>query len=190
MNLVFAAALELQTFCQQWDWRFCLIGGVALQRWGEPRQTVDVDITLLTGFGDEEKFIRPMLAQFRPRRADAAEFALRNRVLLVENAQQVGMDIALGGQPIEEQTIERASLYDIGSGHQLRTCIAEDLVVHKCFASREQDWIDVRNVLEKQRGKLRVAQIYEELTPLAELKAQPDIVDRLRNLLGKVERPR
>ena len=31
------------------------MGGVALQRWGEPRLTQDVDLTLLTGFGDEEQ---------------------------------------------------------------------------------------------------------------------------------------
>ena len=57
MNAVFAAALELQSFCQQQGWRFCLIGGVALQRWGEPRQTAHVDITLLTGFGGEDNFV-------------------------------------------------------------------------------------------------------------------------------------
>jgi hypothetical protein len=28
---------------------FVSLGGVALQRWGEPRETVDVDLTLLTG---------------------------------------------------------------------------------------------------------------------------------------------
>ena len=128
MNLVFTAAVELQTFCQRQGWRFCLIGGVALQRWGEPRQTVDVDITLLTGFGGEENFIRPLLERFRPRRPDAAGFALRNRVLLVENAEGVGLDIALGGLPFEARTIERASPYDIGGGHKLITCSAFTIV--------------------------------------------------------------
>ena len=56
----------------------------------------------------------------------------------------------------------------------------------KPFASREQDWVEVRNVLEKQRGKLKLAQIYEELTPLVEFKEQRDIIARLRNLVGKV----
>ena len=54
MNPVFEAALEVQRFLQERHWRFCIIGGVALQRWGEPRATVDVDLTLLTGFGEEE----------------------------------------------------------------------------------------------------------------------------------------
>jgi hypothetical protein len=51
---VLAAAGEVQSFCQQHGWRFCFIGGVAVQRWGEPRLTQDVDLTLLTGFGKED----------------------------------------------------------------------------------------------------------------------------------------
>lgn len=46
---ILAAAGELQRFCERQGWRFCLIGGVAVQRWGEPRFTQDVDLTLLTG---------------------------------------------------------------------------------------------------------------------------------------------
>ena len=53
MNEVIRAAAELQAVCTAHGWRFCLIGGLALQRWGEPRETIDVDLTLLTGFGDE-----------------------------------------------------------------------------------------------------------------------------------------
>ena len=58
---VIRAAAELQAFCQTNRWRFCFIGGLALQRWGEPRETVDVDMTLLTGFGGEETFVRKLL---------------------------------------------------------------------------------------------------------------------------------
>jgi hypothetical protein len=43
---ILAAAGEIQAFCQKQGWRFCFIGGVAVQRWGEPRLTQDVDLTL------------------------------------------------------------------------------------------------------------------------------------------------
>ncbi len=58
---VLAAASEVQRFCQHHGWRFCFIGGVAVQRWGEPRFTQDVDLTLLTGFGGEEFFTDTVL---------------------------------------------------------------------------------------------------------------------------------
>lgn len=38
---VLEAAIEIQSFCQRRKWRFCFIGGVAVQRWGEPRLTQD-----------------------------------------------------------------------------------------------------------------------------------------------------
>ncbi|MBI2192451.1 MAG: hypothetical protein HYU36_10760 [Planctomycetes bacterium] len=47
---VILAASEVQTVCQKYGWPFCFIGGLALQRWGAPRMTVDVDLTLLTGY--------------------------------------------------------------------------------------------------------------------------------------------
>ncbi|HNQ91110.1 MAG TPA: hypothetical protein PKM73_21050 [Verrucomicrobiota bacterium] len=39
---VLAAAGQVQRFCEERGWRFCFIGGVAVQRWGEPRLTQDL----------------------------------------------------------------------------------------------------------------------------------------------------
>ena len=86
---VLAAAGEVQTFCQKQGWSFCFIGGIAVQRWGEPRLTQDVDLTLLTGFGAEEKFIDVFLHEFQARRTDAREFALNHRVLLLQTRNGV-----------------------------------------------------------------------------------------------------
>src|SRR3954452_3985926 len=96
LNPILEAASELQHFCAEQSWRFCFIGGIAVQRWGEPRFTADADITLLTGFGGEETFIRSLCAKFRPRRPDAEPFALKNRVLLIESQSGVPLDIAFG----------------------------------------------------------------------------------------------
>jgi hypothetical protein len=54
MNPILEAARDFQTFCETNGWKFCFIGGLAVQRWGEPRQTQDADLTLITGFGQEE----------------------------------------------------------------------------------------------------------------------------------------
>lgn len=83
---VIKAAAELQAVCQSHGWQFCFIGGLAVQRWGEPRETVDVDITLLTGFGGEEPFIRTLLQHFEGRIPDVAAFAQARRVLLLNRA--------------------------------------------------------------------------------------------------------
>jgi hypothetical protein len=189
MNNVIAAALELQTVCQEQGWRFCFIGGIAVQRWSEPRFTNDADLTLLTGFGSEQAFIEPLLHRFAPRRPDAAEFALRNRVLLLKNGQGVGLDIALGAFPFETHTIERSSPFVFPTGQSLITCSAEDLMVHKCFANREKDWLDVDGILSRQWNKLNLKQVRMELKPLAELKEEPEIVARLEQKIARHKQP-
>lgn len=49
MNPIFRAAVDVQRFCDSQGWRFCFIGALAVIRWGEPRLTQDVDLTILKG---------------------------------------------------------------------------------------------------------------------------------------------
>ena len=185
---VLTAAGEVQDFCRHQGWRFCFIGGVALQRWGEPRFTQDVDLTLLTGFGAEEQFVDALLQEFTPRRPDAREFALSRRVLLVQTRKGVGVDAALGALPFEERTVQRATEWAWSTDQSLVTCSAEDLVVHKAFAGRDLDWGDVERVLTRQHGRLNLAQIRSELKPLLELKGTPESLDKLERMIATVER--
>jgi len=46
VNPLFNAAADIQAFCSARHWRCAIIGGLAVQRWGEPRQTRDIDLTL------------------------------------------------------------------------------------------------------------------------------------------------
>ena len=83
MITIFEAAFELQDFCDTRGWDSCFIGGIAVQRWGQARVTRDVEITLLTGFGNEDHFIGPLLAHYASRIANPADFAHRSRVLML-----------------------------------------------------------------------------------------------------------
>ena len=179
------AALELQTFCSSRGWEFCFIGGVAYQAWGDPRTTLDADITLLTGFVNEEIFVNELLRFYKGRRPDAREFALRARVLLLEAKNGVGIDIGLGALPFEELSVRRAVEKEVVKGVVLRVCTPEDLIVHKAFASRLQDWADVEKTLMRQGKKLNISQIFADLRPLVELKEDPDILPRLERMMQK-----
>jgi len=66
---------------------------------GTTRETVAVDLTLLTGFGKEEQFIQKLLEAFEPRISGAAEFAWERWVLLLNSGNGVGLDITFGGLP-------------------------------------------------------------------------------------------
>jgi hypothetical protein len=168
-------------------WQFCFIGGVAIQRWGEPRFTADVDLTLLTGFCEEEKFITELLLRFKPRREDALEFALTYRVLLLEDSNGVAIDISLGALPFEERSISRSSKYSFSPTITLTTCSAEDLITHKAFAGRDKDWADVETILRKNFKKLDLNLVRSELIELAELKEEPEIMERLEKKIESIE---
>jgi hypothetical protein len=176
---IIRTAAEVQALCESQGWRFCIIGGLALQRWGEPRETIDVDLTLWTGFGGEEPFVRKLLEHFDARIADAAEFAISRRVVLARARSGVGLDIALGGIPFEELVVDRSSLFAFTPQTLLRTCSAEDLIVLKAFAARAKDWLDVEGIIIRQTRKLDWPYIRSQLQPLAELKESPEIMQEL-----------
>lgn len=188
MNDVIQAAAELQAVCQSQNWQFCFIGGLALQRWGEPRETVDVDLSLFAGFGDEQEFCDVLLKHFTPRISDAATFARERRVLLLRSPKGVGLDVALAALPYEALVIERSSFFVYPPDVSLRTCSAEDLIVLKAFAGRGQDWVDVERTIVRQTGKLDWNYIRQQLLPLAELKEAPEILDQLEARRVEFER--
>ena len=185
MNAIFAAAREVQEFCLTQAWRFCIIGGLAVQRWGEPRLTRDVDLTLLTGFGGEAAFVDALLSGFAPRLSDARDFALRNRVLLLSGSNGVPLDIALGAMPFEEAVVARSSPFLVAPGLQLLTCGAEDLVVLKAFAGRTRDWLDIEGIVSRQGQALDGDLVWRELLPLLALKEDSETEGQLRALIDR-----
>src|SRR5205823_13018923 len=62
-------------------------------------------------FGGEEPFIEELLTKFVARIEDAANFARSRRVLLLRSHSGVGIDIALGGLPFEEEVVGRSTLF-------------------------------------------------------------------------------
>lgn len=186
MNALFDAASEIQCFLQARSWPFCIIGGIAVIRWGEVRMTQDVDLSLLTKFGEEDPYIRELLAAFPGRISNAAAFARQYRVLLVSASNGVDLDISLAALPFEESMIQRATSFAYTPECDLITCSAEDLIVLKAFANRSKDWLDVEGIVIRQGDCLDVPYIFSQLTPFCELKDEGQkILEQLRQLLKK-----
>ena len=176
-------AHQFQGFCESLNWEFCFIGGIAVQHWGEPRLTRDVDVSVLTGFGAEAEFISAILKTYQPRIPDAATFAEQHRVLLVQTPSGIDFDISLAALPFEEGMIYRSRLIEYLPSIELRVCSAEDLIVLKAFANRQRDWEDVSSIVERQGSEnLKWDQILTSLSPLIELKEEPQILERLNGL--------
>jgi len=183
---VIAAAAEVEAFCKARGWCFCFIGGLAVQRWGSPRFTQDVDLTLLTGFGTEEPYVDALLQRFTGRVRDPRNFALQHRVVLARTAGGVDLDIALGALPFEEQAVARATPWQVNEHVALTTCSADDLLVHKVFAGRDRDWADIESVLIRRHGQLDLDHVRRELAPLLEFKDDTQALGRLERMMAGV----
>jgi len=187
INSILQVAVEVGQRLELLKVPYCFIGGVAYQRWGEPRQTVDVDATIFVGFGNESAVVEKLLSCYAARIDGARDFAIENRILLLKSDRGTGIDLSLGGLPFEQRLVDRSVRWEIPRHGTIRICSAEDLVVLKAFASRPQDWIDVEKVIIRQGSRLNRQLILAELTPLAELKEEPEILDRLKKLFEQTE---
>ena len=184
MNLIFKAAQEISDFFEREGWSFCIIGGLANQCWGEPRTTHDVDLTLLTGVGNEVFFAEKILSSFNSRVQDALNFSIRNRVLLVESSEKIPVDVSFGALPFEEKMISRAVEFEFMPQVVLNICSAEDLFIMKAFASRQKDWLDAEGIAKKQKNNLDTRYILRHLEELSELKEEPEILTKAQKILG------
>ena len=183
MNDLLIAAKEIRDFMAERRWSFCVIGGLAVARWGEARATQDVDLALLTGFGNEPPFVESLLSQFSPRFEDTRDFALAHRVVLLYAANGVPLDITLAALPYEEEMMSRATPYLFAEGLELPTCSAEDLFIMKAFASRPKDWMDAEGIAIRQGRKLDNGYILSMLEQLSDAVSRPEIIQTARQVL-------
>lgn len=178
MNLQLEAIKEVHECFTREGIPYVLIGGIALQWWGEPRFTRDVDVTVLVNLGEEEKVIRKILSAFSSRISDALEFGLKNRICLVKSKDGYEIDISLGIPGYEEEVIKMAVECELEKGYTVKICSAEDLIIHKAVAGRSQDLGDIEGIIIRQGKKLDVTYTRKWLKEFSSILEIPEILER------------
>jgi hypothetical protein len=182
MNPRFEAAWELHNFLTEHHIAYAIIGGVAVQHWGEQRFTQDVDMTIATSPTDDiGKVVHLLTQRFRSRVSNPVEFARVRRMILVSAGNNVDVDISLALPGYEDDLLERAVEFASEMGKAIRLCTAEDLIIHKTVAGRPQDLADVQGVIFRQGEKLDLTYIREWLRQFAEIMEQPDLPERFES---------
>lgn len=182
MNDVFQAAAEVQDLLNAHGWEACVIGGLAVIRWGHPRVTQDADFVAMTGWDITPDDLRYLNENVRPRESDEDKFAMVNRVYRGYGSNGASVDIALGAIDFERQMIARATPFEFLPGCVLRTASAEDLIVMKAFAGRRQDWADIENVAIQQWGNLDWSYTFNKLDELCTMSERYEAVPTLEQL--------
>ncbi|MFQ5865318.1 MAG: hypothetical protein ACE5IW_08840 [bacterium] len=159
MILPYEAVKEVQEFLTAQEIPYVVIGGIAIQRWGDRRLAKDVALTLLVSPEETERITSLLTQRFIPRVHKVHQFVQSTRVLPVtaSNGCEVDFSFALPGY--EEFLLERSVVFEPSQGVTIRICSAEDLIIHKAVAGRPQDIADIRGVLNRHGDNLDVAYI-------------------------------
>lgn len=159
---------------------YMLIGGLAVLVWGEPRATIDIDVTVDVSTGNLPSFARSVSEIGTPvPDDDPIGFADRNRVLPIRTPDGIGVDFILATLSFELDAIGRAPIIDF-EGTAIRVCTAEDLIVHKIVSERARDHGDVVGVLRRQATRLDIAALDRMIERMAEELGESEIADRYR----------
>jgi len=179
------AALEIAEFLRKRGIRYAVLGGMAAQYFGEPRNTREIDLVVLVPQDQERDFIDQLLAAFTPRLKDAKSFALKNRVLLIASRNGTPIDISLGIPGYEEEVMKRTVSVFVRKRRSLRLVSAEDLIIHKCVAGRVRDLEDIEAVLIRQKLKLDLRYIRKKLLQFSAFIDDHDVKGEFESILKK-----
>lgn len=166
------------------DLPFMLIGGQAVLLHGEPRLTLDVDVTL----GVSPEALGTVLAACEamgvdplPRPVD--DFVRETYVLPVADPEtSIRIDLIFSTTAFEAGAIGRAIEVEI-AGERVPFATAEDLIIHKLFAGRPRDLEDVEGIVSRKGHELDwgyLATWAEEFAAIPGREEMPAMIRRLK----------
>ncbi len=170
------------TLLEKHNYRYAVIGGIAVSIWGRTRATYDVDIKVLVPKTDYPSARAAIRSSFPNR---ARPHAPANPLIVDAKVDEVGVDFLLAVPGYEENIVTRAVRYDL-DGLEVWICSPEDLIIQKAIAGRTQDWQDIEGVLAEQHGHLDQAYVEDWLQQFAEVLAQPEMLNQYRGIQERI----
>jgi hypothetical protein len=159
---------------------YMVIGGLTMAIWGEGRSTHDADFKVVIDTPLNE-FRKLVLGRFPERPTNIPSHKKSQHVLQIWAAPDVATDLLVCIFDYEKEAVRRAVKTEI-MGVLTRVCTAEDFIIHKVIANRGKDWLDIPQVLYRQRGKLDLDYIRYWLTEFAEALETPELLTRFEEL--------
>ena len=148
MKALESALIAICRFLKQQNIPYMVIGGMANAVWGEPRATLDIDITIWVEDAKIQNLIQSLMSVFKLLPENPLEFISKTRVLPITTQTNTRIDLLFGILPFEASAISRAIEKNI-QGTPVRFCTAEDLILHKIISDREKDLLDAENIIAR-----------------------------------------
>ncbi len=173
------ALAEITAFLDELSIPYMLIGGLAVAAWGEPRATLDVDLSVWIEPDRQKTALTRLFERFKPVPPDPFRFAAETRVCPVLASSGIRIDIVLGVLPVERNAITRARPLTIG-GRTIKVASVEDLLMMKLLSERPRDREDAERLFKRYEKTLDRDYLMPLLENLADALANPDIMRFLR----------
>lgn len=170
------ALVQFVSFLDERAVAYMVIGGFANLQWGEPRTTLDLDVTVAT---DDALLIDVARGAGEILVEDPETFLARTRVLPVRLSDGTRVDLIAATLPYEKDAIDRAREVRVHS-RMIRFCSPEDLIVHKIVSDRPRDHEDVAGIVRRQGRALDLEYLDPIIEGLSRDLSKPEILDRYR----------
>lgn len=151
-----------------------VIGGLANAKWGNPRATLDVDITIWLPESEIQNLLSLLEAEYIFLVKDPLKFIAKTRVLPLKNNIDQRIDLIFASLPFEKDALDRAIKVRVGRS-AISFCTPEDLIIMKIISDRTKDLEDVRGIIRFQREQLDYGYLEPRIAELADLLEKPEI---------------
>lgn len=174
INIFENSLRDITAIFERHEIAYMVIGGLANAKWGHPRATLDIDITVWAPDHDIKTIFALLQKDYIPLIENPLEFIAQTRVLPVKTRDDQRIDIIFGALPFERNAIHRAVKVPIGST-TVNFCTPEDLILLKIISDRPKDSEDVRGILAYQKENLDFDYLEPRIMELASLLEKPGI---------------
>jgi SpoU rRNA methylase family enzyme len=171
------ALLDIAALLEKHKIQYMVIGGLANAIWGQPRATLDIDITVWVSDNEIQKAVSMLEGSYALLVDNPLEFIRQTRVLPLKTRQDQRIDIIFGALPFELQAIERALKVEIGNA-PANFCTPEDLILFKIISERPRDLEDVKGILRFRKEDLDYSYLEPRIQELADLLDRPGLVSQ------------
>jgi Nucleotidyl transferase AbiEii toxin, Type IV TA system len=177
VTLLERAVVEIAAALESMKIDYMIIGGVANAIWGEPRATIDVDVTVAVENPDLAAAIAGLVRSFKAAVPDPEPFVRRTRVLPLNTTDGIRIDVIFALMSFEREAVGRATAMTFGD-RQVRIITPEDLVLMKIISDRPRDLADAEALVRRRADTLDRTYLEPRIREFAESLEMPEILAR------------
>lgn len=163
---------------------YAIVGGIANAVWGEPRATIDVDVTVSVENDQLHRTVAAIAGRFRAAVSHPDTFVQQTRVLPLDTDEGVRIDVIFALLPFEEEAIRRARRIPI-AGRLVAVVTPEDLLLMKIISERPRDRADAEALVRRRGDQLDRSYLEPRIRELAVVLEREEILDRWRQWIGR-----